>query len=103
MIEKEYFYIGHYYDPQGNYVLKIGTTNDLDRRKAEHIKNYGLPFEYNWYIPLSKYTTLRVEDRTREIFKFCGFGEYMRNDRFRFAEKPERVYIQVKKVYEILL
>ena len=109
MLDKEYFYIGHYTDIDGRYILKIGTTDNLDRRRKEHNRNYAKvfgndeKFVYDWYIPLSKYNTLRVEDRTRESFIFCGFGEFIRNDRFAFAEKPSRVFIGVKKVYEILL
>lgn len=114
MEEKEFFYIGHYIDRAGRYILKIGTTDNLDRRRKEHNRNYakatsengfadGQEFIYDWYIPLSKYNTLRVEDRTRESFIFCGFGEFIRNDRFAFIEKPSRVFIGVKKVYEILL
>ena len=103
MQEKEYFYLGHYYLPNGEYVLKIGTTDNLDRRQKEHRRNYKTEFEYDWFIPLSKYNTLRVEDNTRESFIACGFGEFMRNDRFVFAEKPSRVFIGVKKVYEVTL
>lgn len=114
MNEKEYFYIGHYIDRAGRYILKIGTTDNLDRRKKEHDRNYtkttsengfaaGQEFAYDWYIPLSKYNTLRVEDRTRESFIACGFGDFIRNDRFAFAVKPDRVFIGIKKVYEILL
>ena len=114
MEEKEYFYIGHYTDKDGRYILKIGTTDNLDRRRKEHNRNYakassqfgfadGEEFVYDWFIPLSKYNTLRVEDRTRESFIHCGFGEFIRNDRFAFTEKPSRIFIQVKKVYEILL
>ena len=56
-MEKEFLYIGHYVDTQGRYILKIGTTNDLKRRKAEHTRNYcrakkytmpeGNEFEYD--------------------------------------------------------
>lgn len=31
--KKEYLYVGHYFDVEGNYILKIGTTNDLVRRQ----------------------------------------------------------------------
>lgn len=114
MNEKEYFYIGHYIDRQGRYILKIGTTDNLDRRRKEHNRNYakatslngfaeGQEFVYDWHIALSKYNTLRVEDTTRESLIYCGFGEYIRNDRFAFTEKPDRIFIGVKKVYEILL
>lgn len=114
MEEKQYFYIGHYTDRQGRYILKIGTTDNLERRRKEHDRNYskaktpngladGNNFQYDWYIPLSKYNTLRVEDRTRESFIASDFGEYIRNDRFAFAEKPKRIYVEVRKVYEIIL
>ena len=73
--DKEFLYVGHYYDILGRYLLKIGTTNDLKRRRAEHTrnyrraKNYQMPadaeFEYDWYLPLSKYNTLRFEDKNR--------------------------------------
>lgn len=113
MQEKEFFYIGHYYSADGRYILKIGTTDNLDRRQKEHNRNYakakengfaeGQSFIYDWFIPLSKYNTLRIEDRTRDSFIASAFGEYIRNDRFAFAEKPDRIFIEVKKVYEILL
>lgn len=110
---KEFLYVGHYFDTEGNYILKIGTTNDLDRRKKEHTRNYrksphnSLPedeeFEYDWYLPLSKYNTLRYEDKNREMWKEAGIGEFIRNDRFVCAEKPNCVLITVRKTYEIAL
>ena len=39
-MEKEFLYVGHYVDMNGDYILKIGTTNDLDRRQKEHTRNY---------------------------------------------------------------
>ena len=63
-------------------MLKIGTTNDLDRRRSEHNRNYKkspehtMPengkFEYLWSLPLSKYNTLRYEDKNRELWKNMG-------------------------------
>ena len=35
-LNKEYLYVGHYIDDEGNYILKVGTTNDLERRRKEH-------------------------------------------------------------------
>ena len=32
---KEFLYVGHYTDTDGFYIVKIGTTNDLDRRRKE--------------------------------------------------------------------
>lgn len=111
---KEFLYVGHYIDTKGNYILKIGTTNDLQRRRNEHTtnyrksKNYQLPkgerFCYDWYHPLSKYNTLRFEDRTRDAWIAANVGEYVPNDRFNCGKtKPETVIVTIKKTYEISL
>lgn len=110
---KEFLYIGHYFDTNGNYILKIGTTNDLDRRQKEHTRNYRksktytLPedeiFEYDFYLPLSKYNTIRYEDRNRTKWIEENFGQFVRNDRFCCAEKPPSVEIKIRKTYEIIL
>ena len=75
-MEKEFLYVGHYTDADGKYILKIGTTNNLERRAKEHTRNYRrakkhtMPkeqkFEYDWHLPLSKYNTLRYEDIATE-------------------------------------
>lgn len=110
---KEFLYVGHYIDTNGNYMLKIGTTNNLDRRQTEHTRNYRrakqftMPndsqFTYDFYIPLSKYNTIRFEDRTRECWQNEGIGEFVRNDRFRCDIKPEFVEITIRKTYKIPL
>ena len=112
-MEKEWLYVGHYVDTEGNYVLKIGTTNDLCRRQSEHTRNYHkavkhtMPsdnqFIMDWYLPLSKYNTLRYEDRNREWWKELGFGRFVRNDRFVFAEKPLGVRVKIRREYEVAL
>lgn len=112
-MKKEFLYVGHYTDTEGNYILKIGTTNNLARRKTEHSRNYrkasnytmpvGIEFEYDWFIPLSKYNTRRYEDKNIDLLKQLGFGEYVRNDRFCFAEKPTSVNVVIKKTYQIEL
>lgn len=111
MNEKEYFYVGYYVDIDGKFVLKIGTTNDLKRRQTEHNRNYHrakthtLPSEssflYLWYIALSKYNTLRIEDRTRAELIAQGIGEFVRNDRFVFDTPPDFVEIHIRKTYKI--
>lgn len=105
--------MGYYVDTKGQYILKIGTTNDLKRRKAEHTRNYRktrefqMPetaeFEYIWYRPLSKYNTLRFEDRNRARWQEQGFGRFIRNDRFYCPIKPTKVTIVIRKTYEIPL
>ena len=112
-MEKEYLYIGHYIDTEGNYVLKIGTTNDLNRRRKEHTSNYrkakkhGLPlnaeFVYDWHIKLSKYNTIRYEDKNRERWKTLGIGNFIRNDRFICPNKPAEVCIIIRKEYRVVL
>ena len=113
MQEKEFLYVGHYIDTKGRYILKIGTTNNLERRKQEHTRNYRktngykLPpdkeFVYDFWLPLSKYNTIRFEDRNRERWQAEGVGEFVRNDRFYCAEKPEYVDIVIRKTYRVML
>lgn len=101
--DKEFLYVGHYYDSDGNYILKIGTTNCLSRRQKEHTANYGHNFIYDWSIPLSKYNTLRYEDKNREMWKVDCVGEFIRNDRFLCYSKPNSVTIKIRKEYVIEL
>ena len=112
-MEKEFIYVGTYNDIEGNRILKIGTTNDLDRRRYEHNHNYrraknhtlpkGESFRYIWTHPLSKYNTLRYEDRNREMWQEMGIGEFVRNDRFVIAESVAEVEIKIRKTYKIAL
>lgn len=112
--EKEFLYVGHYVDYKGRYILKIGTTNDLDRRAKEHTRNYHktreytMPeeevFHYDWHLPLSKYNTLRYEDINRALWQTMGIGRFIRNDRFYCEQgKPESVTVQIRKTYTIPL
>ena len=111
--EKEFLYVGHYIDQDGNYILKIGTTNDLQRRAAEHTRNYhkakehkmpaGDKFQYDWHIKLSKYNTLRFEDKNRQRWQDMDIGEFVRNDRFVCRERPTKVTVTIRKTYEIRL
>ena len=113
MKNKEFLYVGYYYDVFNHFILKIGTTNDLERRAQEHTRNYRkspnytMPidgeFVYLWSIPLSKYNTLRYEDRNKEAWQKANIGEFVRNDRFFCAEKPDFVEITIRKTYKIAL
>lgn len=110
---KEYLYVGHYIDINGRYILKVGTTNDLKRRKREHERTYKkapenrMPpdgeFIYDWCLPLSKYNTLRYEDKTRSAWQADNVGEYVRNDRFSCKHKPKEVKVTIRKTYTIPL
>lgn len=112
-MNKEFLYVGHYIDKDGRYILKVGTTNDLKRRKKEHDRNYKkspentMPqdgeFVYDWYLKLSKYNTLRYEDKTRAAWQDENIGEYIRNDRFFCRRKPKAVKVTIRKTYTIPL
>lgn len=113
-MEKEYFYIGHYIDQDDNYILKVGTTNDLERRTKEHTRNYkksphsplknNCEFHMDWFIPLSKYNTLRIEDRTRENLKQISIGQFIANDRFNCGKQaPSCIEVKIRKIYKIFL
>jgi len=112
-MEKEYLYVGHYRDINDRYILKIGTTNNLERRKKEHERNYKrtsenkMPangsFVYDWFLKLSKYNTLRYEDKNRLAWQESQIGEYIRNDRFFCTVKPTEVQVKIRKVYTIPL
>jgi hypothetical protein len=58
---------------------------------------------YDWFIPLSKYNTLRIEDRVKDHYKEIGFGVYLDNDRFIFDEKPKSCFVTIRNTYEITL
>lgn len=104
---KEFLYVGYYFDKNNNFVLKIGTTNNLARRKREHNQKYlmreGCSFEYIWHLPLSKYNTLRYEDKNKELWQQMGIGEYVRNDRFIMTTPLDCVQVQIRKTYTISL
>ena len=112
-MEKEYLYVGYYIDTENNFILKIGTTNDLKRRQSEHNRNYKratahtMPengsFQYLWYHKLSKYNTLRYEDSNRLLWQEMGIGEFVRNDRFVLCNVPKFVNIKIRKDYQIEL
>jgi hypothetical protein len=113
MQEKEYLYVGFYTDIDNNFILKIGTTNDLDRRKAEHNRTYKksphntMPqngsFEYLWSLPLSKYNTLRYEDKNRQLWQEMEIGQFIRNDRFVLSNVPKIIPVKIRKTYQIAL
>lgn len=112
-MEKQWIYVGHYWTIEGKFVLKIGTTNDLCRRQSEHTRNYRkapklqMPqdqqFIMDWYRPLSKYNTVRYEDRNIYDWKLQNFGEYVRNDRFVFDEPPAQATVKIKKDWVVAI
>jgi hypothetical protein len=108
---KEFLYVGYYFDTCGRFILKIGTTNNLDRRQQEHNRNYKkspdykMPkdgsFHYLWSLRLSKYNTLRYEDKNRDLWQKMGIGQFVRNDRFVLETIPKSVPVKIRKVYQV--
>ena len=64
-------------------LYKIGTTNDIERRLKEHTRYYKKECRLIWLSrPYSKYTTLRVEEKTINKLKETEGFHYIKNDRF---------------------
>lgn len=111
-MKKAYLYIGHYIDDQGNYILKIGTTNNLKRRLQEHNKYYKekaknnkteCNFRYDWYKTFSDKNVELYEKRNKEKLKKAGIGRYLPKDRFICEKKPTKITITIRRDYEIKL
>ena len=103
-----YVYVGHYTDIDGNYILKVGTTNNIRRRTGEHIaaykekKKYQMPkdgqFVMDWYRPVSYKNSIKTEDRTRQAWKNEGIGQFIPKDRFNCgATPPRQVKVKIRK------
>ena len=114
IMNKEYLYVGHYIDVDGNYILKVGTTKNPTRRKSQHDSYYkkkvkhnqmqqGESFQYDWLKELSKSNTRRYEERAIQDWIASGIGEYVRNDRFCFKVKPKEISVTIRKTYTIAL
>ena len=103
-----YVYVGHYTDIDGNYILKVGTTNNIRRRTCEHTaafkekKKYKMPkdgqFVMDWYRPVSYKNSINTEDRTRQAWKNEGIGKFIPKDRFNCgATPPRQVKVKIRK------
>lgn len=96
-------------DKDGNRVIKIGTTNDMLRRMKEHEQYYAdkdtktkANIYILWYKEVkSKYTTLRVEDENKEIWKKNLNYKYIRNDRFIVPKWVDKINVKIRKNYEV--
>ena len=104
----DYVYVGHYTDIDGNYILKVGTTNNIRRRTYEHTatykrkKKYQMPkgdrFVMDWYRPVSYKNSIKTEDRTRAQWKDEGIGQFIPKDRFNCgATPPRQVKVKIRK------
>lgn len=83
-------------------LYKIGTTNNVIRRMKQHERYYKKKVEILWISPAySKYTTLRVEDKTIQKWKQLEGFEYIRNDRFIINPEIHSVIIKVRKEWTV--
>ena len=107
-----YVYVGHYTDIDGNYILKVGTTNNIRRRTCEHTaaykekKKYQMPkdgqFVMDWYRPVSYKNSINTENRTRQAWKNEGIGQFIPKDRFNCgATPPRQVKVKIRKEWTI--
>lgn len=97
--ERVYLIVLHH---KGKTVIKIGTTNDIRRRLYEHMGYYKVDITVCWVSPkFSKYTTLRVEDMNKAIYKTIPFWEWIKKDRFIIPDDTPSVIVKVKKDYHI--
>jgi len=60
-------------------------------------------FHYDWWLPLSKYNTLRYEDLNRALWQEMEIGHFIRNDRFYVTDKLDMVTVTIRKTYFIPL
>lgn len=98
--EYNYLILIHSDNPKTK-IIKIGTTNDMTRRMYEHLGYYNKDITILWISPhYSKYTTLRVEDKTKDDLKSCGY-QWIRNDRFEVPKELAEITIKVRKEYHI--
>ena len=107
-----YVYVGHYTDIDGNYILKVGTTNNIKRRTCEHTaaykekKKYQMPkdgqFVMDWYRPVSYKNSIKTEDKTRQAWKNEGIGKFIPKDRFNCgATPPRQVKVKIRKEWVV--
>jgi predicted GIY-YIG superfamily endonuclease len=100
-VNKDHLYFIRIGDRAEN-LYKIGTTNNLKRRMNEHKRIYKKPIEILWTSPpYSKYTTLRVEEKTKQEWKQKEGFHHIPNDRFIIDSSIHQVKIKVRKEWTI--
>lgn len=83
-------------------IFKIGTTNDLLRRMKEHLRYFKKNIYILWVSPsYTKYTTLRIEDKMKKLWRENTDFKYIPKDRFLIPSEYNNITIIVKKEYLI--
>lgn len=97
--EKGYNYVLRLHK-DGEVIIKIGTTNNMERRLYEHLGAYKTDITVLWISPeYSKYTTLMVEDRNKKKYRERKSWKYIRNDRFLIPKNVKEIIVTVRKEY----
>lgn len=71
-----YVYVGHYTDIDGNYILKVGTTNNIKRRTYEHTATYKRKKKYQ----MPKDERFVMDSRPELILRSISLEEITRNE-----------------------
>ena len=112
---KDYFYIGYYLSTFDMYILKLGRTDDYERRAKEHTRYYkhkvknqpmkeNEQFNYIALLPLSPANADRVERKNLEIFKKLFKDNYIQKERFVFDKLPKILEIlSIRKTYTFIV
>ena len=104
----DYVYVRHHTDIDGNYIRKVGTSNNSRRRTWEQTAAYkgkkkcqmrkDGQFVMDWYRPVSYKNSIKTEDRTRQAWKNEGIGQFIPKDRFNCgATPPRQVKVKIRK------
>lgn len=101
----DYLYFLQIGEPKDNKrIVKIGTTNNIKRRMSQELRQYEEDILILWISsPYTKYTTLRVEDKTKAVWKEFSDWKYIPNDRFEVPADITDFKITVRKDWDISL
>jgi hypothetical protein len=87
-----------------NRKYKVGTACNIIQRMLQHCRDYKEQIYILWISPIyTKYTILRLEDKTKIKWKRKKAFEHVPNDRFIIPKSYQSVIIKVKKEYLIIL
>lgn len=99
----DYIYLVQIGNPKnGQRFIKIGTSNNVKRRIGEELRQYKQDMCVLWVSPCyKKYTTLRVEEKTKDSWRALVDWEYIPNDRFLIPDIIQEVCVVVRNEYRI--
>lgn len=99
----DYLYFIQVGEPRaGKRIVKIGTTNNIKRRMSQELRQYKQNITILWVSPAyTKYTTLRVEDKMKNVWKSYSDWRYIPNDRFEVPEDITGFTITVRRDWPI--